>query len=227
MRKAIVFVVILSMLLIFVSGCGPDTEEGEIQVYEPEEEVPEEVPEEEPEEVIEEPVEVEEPEEVVEEEVPEIIELELVLSDEELSTLEGRLKKSTEAIMSRPFAGPYAVGDGAVVGVGITNTKSISHDFNINVELKEVTTSSGTQVQFVDEETILEWFENDFSETYTLDDQEQGYYPLGFIVGDTINPDGDPVPEADFKFYVYVTYQEGQFDTEHARLDFTIKTTTE
>ena len=221
MRFAILYVVILSMLLLFAVGCGKaPTDEGEIQVYEPTEE---------PEVVVEEESEpTEEPEVVVEEEpeaVEELEELELVLSSEERDKLEQRLTRSTEAIMSRPFTPALAPGDSTVLGLGITNTRSIPHDFNVRIELNEARTASGVSIQFVDEETVVGWFTNDFDEeTYSLDDQEQGYYPLGIKVGDTINPEGDLVPAADFKFYVWVTYQEDNFNTEHERLDFTIKT---
>jgi hypothetical protein len=227
MKHQFIKILVLCLLLIFVAGCGSDKEDnGEIQVHDLPDELEEHIDE------LEEVVgELEEVEEALEEYMnednnePETTG-ELEISNDEQETLEGRLDRNTKATVSRTFTPQLAQGESMVMGFGITNTRSVQYDFDIKPTFVSATYGSGTGIQFVEEETVLEWIEG-FDESYYIDDQEQLMFPFKVTVGDTINSDGDPVEEGNYIFEFVVTYQEGNFNTDHEIVEFTVKTKVE
>jgi hypothetical protein len=228
MKQQFMKVLVLCLLLIFVAGCGSDKEDnGEIQVHDLPDELEEHIDElEEAEEALEEYMNEDNDEpETTDEEPAEEIETtgELKIGTDEQETLEGRLNRNTKAIASRSFTPQLAVGESMVLGFGITNTRSVPYDFDIKPEFRRATYGSGTGIQFVEEETVLEWIDG-VGESYYIDDQEQVIFPFKVTIGDTINSDGDPVEEGNYVFEFVVTYQEGNFNTAHEIVEFTVKT---
>lgn len=235
MKQHIIKILVLCLLLIFVAGCGSDKEDkGEIQVHDLQDEELE-GQEAENTEITDNEVESKDDEE--QDSVPLVIEdetefedttlsTELMMDDDEQETLEGRLNRNTKATVSRTFTPQLTVGESMVLGFGITNTRSLPYNFDVKPTFVRATYGSGTGIQFVEEETVLGWLEG-FGDSYFIDDQEQLMFPFKVTVGDTINSDGDPVEEGNYVFEFVVTYQEGNFNTDHEIVEFTVKTKTE
>ncbi len=243
MKQQFMKVLVLCLLLVFVAGCGSDKEDkGEIQVHDLPDELEEHLDE------LEEAVdELEEVEETLEEYMnednnePETTEQEqptedtntdtettgeLTLSSDEQDAMETRLNRNTKATVSRTFTPQLVPGESMVLGFGVTNTKSMPYNFDIKPEFRRATYASGTGIQFVEEETVLEWIEG-FTEAYYLDDQEQVIFPFKVTIGETKNSDGDLVEEGNYVFEFVVTYQEDDFNTAHEIVEFTVKTKVE
>jgi len=143
---------------------------------------------------------------------------------EDYVALDEKVKLSMKGdFLTNSYPSGLEVGESHVFALGIRNTFIEAEDFMVELEYKRAVNTRNNPIT-ADPDTMQTWvYENNYEDSYTLDQYKLLVLPVGVTVGDEIAPGKDTVPGT-YYFVAKVKYQKTEYTAvDYAEFEFSVR----